>query len=191
MAADGADTYEVEELLAERIRDKGGRVLTEYLVKWVGYSTEDNTWEPHRNIFDVELMHRFEARRCAPPGFSAKQRQCGGLGVGTIVEANWQAEGRWFPGRVAAVHTTNTCAVTFDVDYQDGDFEEGVCLHDVRFATAGKTLPTAPDHYARAIVAIHKRLWEMSGLPAGQLRLCDREGGGLRVARAAEAGIRV
>ena len=113
MAVDGAqDTYEVEELLAERIRDKGGRVLTEYLVKWVGYSTEDNTWEPHRNILDIELMHRFEARRCAPPGFSAKQRQCGGLGVGTIVEANWQAEGRWFPGRVAAVHTTDTCAVT-------------------------------------------------------------------------------
>ena len=81
--ADGAtadgETYEVEELLAERIRDKGGRVLTEYLVKWVGYSTEDNTWEPHRNILDVELMHKFEARRCAPPGFSAKQRGLGGL----------------------------------------------------------------------------------------------------------------
>ena len=189
--ADGAqDTYEVEELLAERIRDKGGRVLTEYLVKWVGYSTEDNTWEPHRNILDIELMHRFEARRCAPPGFSAKQRQCGGLGVGTIVEANWQAEGRWFPGRVAAVHTTDTCAVTFDVDYQDGDFEEGVparrALRDGGQDAANGARPLRSSHRRHPQAALVQR----QGLPAGQLRLCDREGGGLRVARAAEAGIR-
>ena len=38
--------YTVEKIINTRIR--GGR--REFLIKWHGYSSETNTWEPYRNI---------------------------------------------------------------------------------------------------------------------------------------------
>ena len=38
------DEYEVEAIIGRR--NNGGRV--EYLIKWKGYSEEENTWEPDR-----------------------------------------------------------------------------------------------------------------------------------------------
>ena len=32
----------------------------EYMIKWVGYPSADNTWEPEENIFDQRLIDAFE-----------------------------------------------------------------------------------------------------------------------------------
>lgn len=48
--------YEAERLI--RKRGKGNRV--EYLVKWKGWSTRYNTWEPLENILDRRLIDQFE-----------------------------------------------------------------------------------------------------------------------------------
>ena len=42
----GAEEYEVEDILDSRIYRKG----LQYLVKWKGYLSNENTWEPARNV---------------------------------------------------------------------------------------------------------------------------------------------
>ena len=41
--------YEVEQILLHRERKIGKRKVIDYLVKWVGYDVEHNTWEPDHN----------------------------------------------------------------------------------------------------------------------------------------------
>lgn len=47
--------YKVEKILECRVN----RRRTEYLVKWEGFSPEDNTWEPAANIVDKSLIESF------------------------------------------------------------------------------------------------------------------------------------
>ena len=57
--------YLVETLLDKRtVRPKGraGRPRIEYLVKWMGYSKEEATWEPRASLHDFYIKE-FEAAR--------------------------------------------------------------------------------------------------------------------------------
>ena len=57
-------TYTVEKLLEKRCsRRRVGnknRYVDEYLVKWLGYSSEHNSWEPAKNIFDKRLIENLD-----------------------------------------------------------------------------------------------------------------------------------
>jgi transposase InsO family protein len=53
------DTYEVEEIMDKRVRK--GR--TEYRVRWKGYDSSDDTWEPTGNLNCPELVRRYNSRR--------------------------------------------------------------------------------------------------------------------------------
>ncbi|XP_028413330.1 uncharacterized protein LOC114536205 [Dendronephthya gigantea] len=56
---DDQGIFAAERLLKKRIR-KGRR---EYLVKWLGYSSKYNTWEPENNILDERLFQQFQLRQ--------------------------------------------------------------------------------------------------------------------------------
>ena len=52
---DGELEYEVEQILAHRLRKigKSKKDKTEFLVKWLGYGIEHNTWEPEENVINA------------------------------------------------------------------------------------------------------------------------------------------
>jgi len=54
--------YEVERILSKR--RKHGK--TEYLIKWQGYNSDDNTWEPTENLHCPEMIREFQITKCHP-----------------------------------------------------------------------------------------------------------------------------
>lgn len=54
--SDDEDIYTVERVVDKR--RSGGRV--QYLVKWLNYADEDNTWEPVENILDQSIINEYE-----------------------------------------------------------------------------------------------------------------------------------
>ena len=62
------ESYEVERILDHRkINNR-----TEYLVRWAGYDSEDDSWEPYDNFDDIEVIHKYWDVRNA----STKRRRC-------------------------------------------------------------------------------------------------------------------
>ena len=79
---DGDRVFAAERLLQSRTR-KG---KTEYLVKWKGWSTKHNTWEPAENILDDRLIQEFDQRMEATRA-PAKRRAAGAPPTGAAAAA--------------------------------------------------------------------------------------------------------
>lgn len=61
--------YEVEKVVDSRLNKKG---KMEYLIKWVGYDSSQNTWEPERNLATcrdmIEKYNQQTSRKNIGPG---------------------------------------------------------------------------------------------------------------------------
>lgn len=55
-------TYKVEKILSSKRKYK----TTYYLVKWQGWGSEHNTWEPEKNILDTNLIDEFNKDKNEP-----------------------------------------------------------------------------------------------------------------------------
>lgn len=72
-AAGPGEVFAAEKILKKRY--KKGRA--EYLVKWQGYSSKFNTWEPVENILDERLLQSF---KISHPFRGRKRKRGGGFG---------------------------------------------------------------------------------------------------------------
>ena len=63
------EDYVVEKIVDERTVE--GRL--EYFLKWKGYSSLDNTWEPAENLDCPELLEEFKKTRAAPSKESSSE----------------------------------------------------------------------------------------------------------------------
>jgi hypothetical protein len=68
---DGEPEYEVEKILDAQQRGRGRK--THFLVKWKGYSTSDNSWEPRENLHADELIADFYKRSPKPNKTKARK----------------------------------------------------------------------------------------------------------------------
>lgn len=65
------EVFSVEKIVSKRV--VGGK--TQYLLKWKGYDSDDNTWEPEENLDCQDLLDEFNKKmgQKAPPGPAAAQ----------------------------------------------------------------------------------------------------------------------
>ena len=56
----GPGEYKVESIVDKRVTEIGSGEIVEYLIKWLGYASESNTWEPMANLFCDDLIEQFE-----------------------------------------------------------------------------------------------------------------------------------
>ena len=57
---DGQEEYEVKQIVSHRIFGRNKQL--QYLVKWQGYPSSDNTWEPAENLHADELIQEYKQR---------------------------------------------------------------------------------------------------------------------------------
>lgn len=66
--------YEIESVVDSRV-DANTRE-TQYLVKWMGYSAKDNTWEPEEHLAKCrKFIKKFEAQKQAEKKRPVKKRK--------------------------------------------------------------------------------------------------------------------
>ena len=69
---EGEPEYEVEKVLDKKTQGKGCKA--QYLIKWKGYPTSDNSWEKGEDVHVPELITEFEQRRSKTNNNKARRR---------------------------------------------------------------------------------------------------------------------
>ena len=64
-AAKDDELYEPEKIVATKLEKRGGKAVTLYQVKWAGYDSKHNTWEPIKHLAESEdlIAQHLERRK--------------------------------------------------------------------------------------------------------------------------------
>ena len=54
--------YKVEAVVDKTVEISGGSEKVYYMIKWLGYGPECNTWEPIENLYCTDLIKTFEEK---------------------------------------------------------------------------------------------------------------------------------
>ena len=88
MGADGEPVYEVQELLQDRWCQERG---TEFLVRWVGYGPEADTWEPEAHLGGRRgaIITKYQ-RACLAYAHAEEAEEEEEPSTTTLLAAGWQ-----------------------------------------------------------------------------------------------------
>jgi hypothetical protein len=103
------DEYVVEKIVGKRILDN----CIQYRVKWEGYSMEESTWEPYKNVKHLkDLIEEYEKlenikqdikqKDCAPRA-NTKNKASNGMKFDNGMEVREIIESDWVPQKVQTV----------------------------------------------------------------------------------------
>lgn len=56
---DGEPYFPIERFLDHRISKRGRKASREFLVKWLGYGSEHNSWEPESGLLESEELQKY------------------------------------------------------------------------------------------------------------------------------------
>jgi hypothetical protein len=74
-AEDPIVEWEVEDIVGHQFVKKKGKLVPEYLVKWKGYPTYENSWEPEANLANAkELLDEYKAAAAELAEYKAPSR---------------------------------------------------------------------------------------------------------------------
>ena len=70
-----AGSYDIEQVLAHRCKNKDKISSYEFKIRWSGYTEQDDTWEPWRGVMQTEAIHNYlranGLKRFIPPRFKS------------------------------------------------------------------------------------------------------------------------
>lgn len=129
LGIESEDEYEVEEIVDKRIGSKGN---IEYLLKWVGYPSSENTWESVENMDCQHLVKKFEEQRqsrqknitTAPSWKKSRQNTASAGTVGSprkpIIRNDWEDR----VARIDTVTRTEDGKLLVWIEWTDGEISE-------------------------------------------------------------------
>ena len=116
------EAYEVERMLDKRV--VGSPAVTEYRVKWKGFSIDECTWEQAVNLegaWKLVAQYEQEAALAVDINWVTRQHsQSTGTSsrpaVGARVELYWEAMDSWYAGSVLEYDSTDSIVIAYDDD---------------------------------------------------------------------------
>ena len=85
------EVFSVEKIVSKKV--VGGKTI--FLLKWKGYDSDENTWEPEENLDCQDLLEEFKRRTAAPPSSSSSLSSDGGSrgAAGTVTTVTTSGSG--------------------------------------------------------------------------------------------------
>lgn len=129
MGSSDAEMYDVERIVADRVHNH----KKQYLIKWLGYSHSENTWEDEENIFCEELKIEYEKNKAKSAEAratkkkitnatkkSAKNTTSAGFKRPTVTN-------EWDDSIKKVLGVSQSKEGTLEVEYLTKDGKKGVC----------------------------------------------------------------
>lgn len=110
------DVYDVETIIKDRVVN--GR--KQYFIKWLGFSSEHNTWEDERNILSEDLKREYEESKTSKKA-TKKEKS---------IKFEPKVTNEWAKIVKKVIGVSLNEHGKLEVEYIREDGEKGVCLSD-------------------------------------------------------------
>lgn len=120
MSSAEEDVYDVEAIVGDRIV-KGRK---QYLIKWLGYPSSQNTWEYEDNIFSEDLKEKYEASKKKPKKAKSTKES------GTTKKFEKKVTDEWADVVKSITGVTRNNEGGLEIEYLTYDNKRGVCTND-------------------------------------------------------------
>lgn len=130
MVSTDAEVYDVERIMQDRMY-KGKK---QYLIKWLGYPEEENTWEFEHNIFCQDLKDAYEEKKKATVDAREAKKKIAKNSKKSVKQNVTKAKedrititNEWDEVITTVLGVTRSSEGNLEVEYQTNDGKKGIC----------------------------------------------------------------